>query len=215
MLNRDVWSSLQVSRVLVGLLVAACAMTGPIVVGSDETIERRRGARIAANGIYRDPVRSSHGHFVKASGLRWISLLLLVPIPWAARTWAVPVLTAVAPSTRDDAERGRRHQTSTLDQWAVSALRKFMLAYSGRVRRGLVVPNRVRLRVADDAWAEVIAGAGVIEEPFVLGPPVQESEILRGVRRPLTSGPRPGAARASALEQVEAAAHRALELARQ
>lgn len=103
----------------------------------------------------------------------------------------------------------------TLDQWAVPALRKFMLAYSGRVRRGLVVPNRVRPRVADDAWAEVIAGAGVIEEPFVLGPPVQESEILRGVRRPLTSGPRPGAARASALEQVEAAAHRALELARQ
>jgi hypothetical protein len=26
---------------------------------------------------YRDPVRSSHGHFVKASGLRWLSLMLL------------------------------------------------------------------------------------------------------------------------------------------
>lgn len=115
-LNRDVWSSLQVSRVLVGLLVAAFAMTGPIVVGIDETIERRRGATIAAKGIYRDPVRSSHGHFVKASGLRWISLLLLVPIPWAARTWALPVLTALAPSTRYDAARGRRHKTIT--DWA-------------------------------------------------------------------------------------------------
>ncbi len=51
--------------------------------GLDDTIERRRGKRIAAKGIYRDPVRSSHGHFVKASGLRWLSLMLLVPIPWA------------------------------------------------------------------------------------------------------------------------------------
>ena len=37
---------------------------------------RRRGKRISAKGIYRDPVRSSHGHFVKASGLRWLSLML-------------------------------------------------------------------------------------------------------------------------------------------
>jgi len=55
----------------------------PLVLGIDDTIERRRGKRVAAKGIYRDPVRSSHGHFVKASGLRWLSLMLLVPIPWA------------------------------------------------------------------------------------------------------------------------------------
>ncbi|MGI4799872.1 MAG: hypothetical protein ACRYG8_38695 [Janthinobacterium lividum] len=55
------------------------------MLGVDDTIERRRGKRISAEGIYRDPVRSSHGHFVKASGLRWLSLMLLVPIPWARR----------------------------------------------------------------------------------------------------------------------------------
>jgi len=43
--------------------------------------------RIAAKGIYRDPVRSSDSHLVKASGLRWLSLMLLVPIPWAQRVW--------------------------------------------------------------------------------------------------------------------------------
>jgi len=50
-------------------------------MGLDDTIERRRGKRIAAKGIYRDPVRSSDSHLVKASGLRWLSLMLLVPIP--------------------------------------------------------------------------------------------------------------------------------------
>src|SRR5215213_7995664 len=50
------------------------------------------GARIKARGIYRDPVRSSRGHFVKASGLRWISLLLLAPVPFAGRVWVLPFL---------------------------------------------------------------------------------------------------------------------------
>jgi len=82
-LNRDVWSSLRVSRILRGLLVAAFAPDGPVVIGSDATLERRRGPKIGAAGIYRDPVRSSHSHVVKVRALRWVSLMLLVPIPWA------------------------------------------------------------------------------------------------------------------------------------
>ena len=62
---------------LVKLFVPAEA---PIVVGIDETIERRRGAKIEARGIYRDPVRSSKEFFVKTSGLRWVSMMLLAPI---------------------------------------------------------------------------------------------------------------------------------------
>jgi hypothetical protein len=80
-LSRAEWSGLAVGRVLLAQLVAACVPTGPLLVGIDETLERRRGKRIAAKGIYRDPVRSSHSHFVKASGLRWVCLMLLVPIP--------------------------------------------------------------------------------------------------------------------------------------
>ena len=80
-LNRAVWSSWALSRTLLRLLVETFVPTGPILCGLDDTIERRRGVKIKAKGIYRDPVRSSHGHFVKASGLRWLSLMLLAPIP--------------------------------------------------------------------------------------------------------------------------------------
>jgi hypothetical protein len=79
-LSRAVWSSQAASRLLLGLLVRAFVPTGPVLVGLDDTIERRRGARIRAKGIYRDPVRSSHSHFVKAMGLRWLSVMLLAPI---------------------------------------------------------------------------------------------------------------------------------------
>jgi DDE superfamily endonuclease len=115
-LNRAAWAPRAAARLLLGLLIAAFAPSGPVVLGIDDTIERRRGKRIGAKGIYRDPVRSSKGHFVKASGLRWLSLMLLVPIPWAERNWALPFLTMLAPSERYCRAHGRRHKKLT--DWA-------------------------------------------------------------------------------------------------
>jgi chromosome partitioning protein len=101
----------------------------------------------------------------------------------------------------------------TLDQWAVPALRKFMASYAGRVRCGLVVPNRVRRRLEDRRWAELVAADGLIPAPFVLGPPVAESEVLHVARRPLAAGPAPSPARGAAIEDIDALARRTLELA--
>src|SRR5215210_4091181 len=81
-LSRAVWSSREASRLLLGLLVEAFVPDGPLVVGVDETLERPQGKKIAAKGIYRDPLRSSHSHVVKTSALRWVCLTLLAPIPW-------------------------------------------------------------------------------------------------------------------------------------
>jgi hypothetical protein len=76
-LSRARWSSREVSRALLGLLVEMFVAEGdPLVVGIDETIERRYGRKISAKGVYRDPVRSTHENFVKASGLRWVCAML-------------------------------------------------------------------------------------------------------------------------------------------
>ena len=140
-LSQARWSGLASSRILLNLLVAAFAPDGPLVFAVDDTLERRRGAKIAAKGIYHDAVRSSHSHFVKASGLRWSCLMLLVPIGWAARTWALPVLTALAPSERYARTRRRRHKTLT--DWA----RQLLLA----ARRWW--PDRPLVVVADSTYA--------------------------------------------------------------
>ncbi len=99
-LNRARWSCLDAARILFGLLVARFVPEGPVVVGCDDTIERRWGPKISARGIYRDPVRSSLGFFVKVSGLRWLSLSVLAPVSWAGRVWALPFLTVLSPSAR-------------------------------------------------------------------------------------------------------------------
>jgi hypothetical protein len=112
-LSRARWSSLEASRILLGLLLEAFVGEGPLIVGIDETLERRYGKKIAARGVYRDPVRSTHETFVKSSGLRWVCAMLLVEIPWASRVWALPFLSALAPSERYAVRRGRRHKKIT------------------------------------------------------------------------------------------------------
>jgi hypothetical protein len=115
-LNRAQWSNREVSELLLAWLIKTFVPAGPVFMGLDDTIERRRGAKIKAKGIYRDPVRSSHSHFVKASGLRWLSLMLLTRIPWAKRVWALPFLTALCPSERYYEKRVRGHKKLT--DWA-------------------------------------------------------------------------------------------------
>ncbi len=112
-LNRAAWSGRAAARVLLGLLRDAFVPAGPVLLGLDDTLGRRRGKRISAKRLYRDPVRSSHGHFVKASGLRWLGLMRLGPLSWAGRVWALPFLTPLAASERYCRERGLRHKTLT------------------------------------------------------------------------------------------------------
>ena len=141
-LNRAKWSSRKLSRVLLSLLLQAFVPAEEaVVLGIDEHLERRRGRKIEAKGIYRDSVRSSKSFFVKSSGLRWVCVMLLAPIPWAKRTWALPFLSVLAPSERYYLERKRQHKPVLT--WARQMV--------GQVRRWL--PNRKLVLTADSTYA--------------------------------------------------------------
>ena len=158
-LNRAVWSPYAASRILLRLLVSTFVPPdAPIVVGLDDHIERRRGAKIKAKGIYRDPTRSSRSFFVKTSGLRWLSMMLLAPIPWAERVWALPFLTVLAPSERYHQRLGKRHKQLT--DWArqmVTQLRQWL-------------PERLLVVVADSSYAaiELLAACQTLSTPVTL-----------------------------------------------
>jgi hypothetical protein len=125
------------ARRLLLLLVIAFVPRGPAVIPIDDTIERRWSAMIKARGIYREggsqvspsllpyqhvasvacgtgskPVRSSHGHFVKVSGLRWLCVMLLALIAWTGGVWVLPFLTVLAPFERAAHRRVRSRRPS-------------------------------------------------------------------------------------------------------
>jgi hypothetical protein len=142
-LSRARWNERAVARTLLAQVLDVFLPAGEVVIGVDDTIERRWGPKISARGIYRDPVRSSRGHFVRASGLRWLSLMVMVPIPWANRRWALPFLTVLAPSKRWSDEHNRRHKTVV--EWARQAVLQ--------TKRWL--PDRHLIVVADASFAAI------------------------------------------------------------
>jgi hypothetical protein len=189
-LNRAVWSPLNASRLLLRLFVAVFVPRGVVLFGLDDTIERRRGEQITATGIYRAPGRSSHTPVVQASGLRWLGGMLLTPIAWANRVWALPCLTVLCPSERFYAPRDRCHQTVLERAWQIIQL----------VRRWL--PKREVVFVADSRfaaleWLALVAqlprvsvitrlrlDAALDDPPLQRAPGTKGRPRLKGKRRP-------------------------------
>ncbi len=141
-LNRATWSAVQGSQILLGLLVQVVVPPGAtLVFGADDTVERRSGRQLKAKGCYRAAVRSSRKHVVKCFGLKWVAMMVLVPVPWAQRVWALPFLTGLCwpPKSRHK----RRHKTSV--DWVRQRMKQ--------TRRWL--PGRLLVFVVDGGFAAV------------------------------------------------------------
>jgi hypothetical protein len=125
--NRDRWSALHLSQILLRLLVAAfLAPDEPLILLIDETLERRRGRRIEYQSWFRDPVRSEGSRQVHCRGIRWLCAALLVRVPWSARPWALPFFVVPVLAKKVCARLGKEPRShigwsqvlvSRLEQW--------------------------------------------------------------------------------------------------
>jgi len=118
--NRAKWNSMAGAKILLGLIVQLLPATFPLLIVVDDTIERRQGTKIKAKGCYRDACRSSEKKVVTCFGLKWVCLMLIVPLPWCHRPWALPFMTVLAPSKASNTQQGRRHRTSV--DWTILAV---------------------------------------------------------------------------------------------
>ena len=140
--NRASWSARQASKMLLESLLARLVPSGAAIgLGADDTVERRSGRKITAKGCSRDAVRASQKHVIRCVGLKWVSMMLLVPVPWSRRVWALPCLTALC----GPAEKGQRRRHKTSVAWV-----RHMMP---QVRRWL--PGRQLVLVVDGGFAAV------------------------------------------------------------
>jgi len=99
-LNRAKWCSRTASYLLLGVIIQTFVTAGvPIVIGVDETLERRQGDKIKQKSVFRDSVRSSKKHTVYSYGIRWVSMMAIVSVPWSDRA-------------KTNSANGKRHKTS-------------------------------------------------------------------------------------------------------
>jgi len=155
-LNRASWSGLKGSKILLGLLLELVPSNDPVLLGIDETIERRKGKKIKAKGCYRDAVASTEKQVVKCFGLKWISMMLITPLPWITRYWALPFLTVLSPSKKANAKDEKKHKT-TID-WAIQMVLQ--------VKRWL--PYREIVVIGDGAYAVVNLAHNCLKNNIIL-----------------------------------------------
>ena len=154
-LNRATWSARQGSRILLGVLIMLLVPPGAaIVLGADDTVERRSGRKVKAKGCYRDAVRSSKSHVIRCFGLKWVSMMLLVPVPWSRRVWALPFVTALC----WPAKKGKQQRHKTSVDWVRQMIQQ--------VRRWQ--PGRRLVLVVDGGFAAVSLVLACVKSQVVM-----------------------------------------------
>ena len=180
-LNRATWSTRQAGYLLLGWLLTLLVPAGAtIVLGADDTLERRSGRKIRAKGCYRDAVRSSKTHVIRCFGLKWVSMMLLVPVPWSRRVWALPFLTTLA---RPADKHGRRRHKTSID-WVRQMMKQ--------VRRWL--PGRQLVLVVDGGFAAVSLALACVKNKVVMVSRLRWDAALYhppGPQPPGKRGPKP------------------------
>ncbi len=154
-LNRAVWSGRQASRILLGLIVLLLVPPGAaIVLGADDTVERRSGRKIKAKGCYRDAVRSTKKQVIRCFGLKWVSMMVLIKLPCSRRVWALPFLTVLC--WPEGKRKNGRHKTSV--DWVRQMIKQ--------VRRWL--PKRLLVLVVDGSFAAVLLALVCVASQVVM-----------------------------------------------
>ncbi len=127
-LNRARWSPLEVSRRLLQVLVQTFMSAGGTVeIVMDETLERRWGPKISKRGYWRDSLLSSKKRSVSSSGVRWVTMALVVSLPWTKLRWALPFLSVLATTPKVSEALNTRHKTlARLAQQLVMVVRRWL-----------------------------------------------------------------------------------------
>ena len=143
-LSRARWSSWQMSRLLLGLLVSTFVPEGAaLVLVVDETLERRAGKKIGYKGFFRDSVRSVGNKVAVSLGIRWCVVCLLVRVPWATRPWALPFVAVPVLSEKTCKRLKKPHRSGV---WWTSFLMEKIRAW---------YPKREIVLVGDGGYAAV------------------------------------------------------------
>ena len=109
--SRDRWSLAALARRYIAAVLARFVPRGPILLAGDDTVTEHPGPHVYGKGRHRDPVRSTHAYTAFRWGHKWVVLALLVPVPWATRRWALPLLIALYRPKEDNQKWGKRHKT--------------------------------------------------------------------------------------------------------
>jgi SRSO17 transposase len=111
--SRGTWSpdmmGLWVCRCIVGLL----AEKAELAMVVDDTLAPKKGPQVFGIGSHIDAVRSTKRRKIFCFGHCWVTLAIVLPVPFSTRTWALPILFRLYRTTKDCERKGLPHRKKT------------------------------------------------------------------------------------------------------
>jgi DDE superfamily endonuclease len=111
--SRGTWDPDEVGRLLFGWLLRHLHDGAPVRVALDDTLATKKGPHVFGIGSHLDAVRSTRCQKLFAFGHCWVVLAVLLPVPFSARVFALPVLFRLYRTVKSCERAGHRHRKKT------------------------------------------------------------------------------------------------------
>jgi hypothetical protein len=111
--SRGTWSPDRLGHWLFWRIRDALCDAGVVRVVVDDTLATKKGPHVFGIGCHLDAVRSTKKQKVFAFGHCWVTLAVLVRVPFSTRTWALPVLFRLYRTKKECERRGVPHRKKT------------------------------------------------------------------------------------------------------
>lgn len=111
--SRGSWSTDEVGRLLFLRLRKLVAQDSPVPVVIDDTLASKKGPQVFGIGSHLDAVRSTKAFRVFCFGHVWVTLAVIVRVPFSSRAWALPVLFRLYRNKKECKSKGESYRKKT------------------------------------------------------------------------------------------------------
>lgn len=111
--SRGTWSPDEMGRVVFGHLEKLAVAGSTLRIALDDTLTPKKGPGVYGIGSHLDAVRSTKRQKIFAFGHCWVTLAIVMPVPFSRRTWALPLLFRLYRTEKECLRKGHPHKKRT------------------------------------------------------------------------------------------------------
>lgn len=111
--SRGTWDPDELGQLVFGVLLKLLEPGAVLRVVVDDTLAPKKGPHVFGIGSHLDAVRSTKRQKIFCFGHCWVTLAVVMPVPFSTRTWALPLLFRLYRNKKECQRKGQPYRKKT------------------------------------------------------------------------------------------------------
>jgi hypothetical protein len=111
--SRGTWKPDELGRLAFEVLLKLVAPGATLRIVVDDTLAPKKGPHVFGLGSHLDAVRSTKRQKIFCFGHCWVTLAVVMPVPFSTRTWGLPLLFRLYRNEKECLRKGKPHRKKT------------------------------------------------------------------------------------------------------